>query len=413
MNKEIKKLILAYSGGLDTSIMIHWLQQNYPHAKIICATVDLGQPEDLESIKNKALQHKADEAYIIDAKDEFIKDYLFKLLKSGALYENQYILGTISRPLIAKKLVDLAKKINADAIVHGATGKGNDQVRFEYSITALAPEIKVIAPWRSWKITSRQDAIDYAKKHNIQVPTTQKSPYSRDHNAWYISHEGGEIENPANPQPGNVLLITKKLDDTPNTPEIISIDFEKGEPIKLNGNALSGVNLLKELNKIAGNHGIGVSDLIESRLIGMKIRGIYESPAAKVLYYAHHTLETMCLDFNMLKLKQANQQEYANIVYQGRWFSQSRKSLDALFNISQEYLTGSISLQLFKGNIIFNGASSPYSLHNQDFATFEKENVYNQADATGFIKLFSLSAKIFSLVHPKETYELGNTYENK
>lgn len=397
--KNIKKIVLAYSGGLDTSVMITWLKQNYPSAEIIAVTVDVGQPEDLLKIKNKALLSGANKAYIIDATDEFITKYLWNLVKSGGLYEDQYILGTISRPLIAKKLIEIAKQEGADAIAHGATGKGNDQVRFEYTIKALAPELKIIAPWRSWEIKSRQDAINYAKLHNIEVSASPKSPYSRDHNIWYISHEGGDIEDPTKEQPKDVLLITTPLEKTIDAEEMISIEFDQGIPVGLNGVKKKPVLLLKELNELGGKHAIGVCDIIESRLVGMKIRGIYESPAATLIYKASHTLEMLVLDRNMLRLKQALKAEYANIVYEGRWFSQSRKALDAFFNVTQKHVTGSVKFKLYKGNIIFAGVTSPYSLHNHELATFEQDNIYNQSDAEGFINLFSLSANVYGKVH--------------
>lgn len=395
----MKKIVLAYSGGLDTSIMITWLQQNYPNAEIITVTVNVGQQEDLQKIQNKALVSGASKAYIIDAIDEFITKYLWNLVRSGGLYEDQYILGTISRPLIAKKLIEIAKQEGADAIAHGATGKGNDQVRFEYTIKALAPELQIIAPWRSWEIKSRQDAINYAKKHNIEVSASPKSPYSRDHNIWYISHEGGEIEDPSSERPNDVLLLTKPLEQATDATETISIEFEQGIPVGFNGIKKEPELLLQELNELGAKHGIGVCDIIESRLVGMKIRGIYESPAAALVYKASHVLEMLCLDRNMLRLKQSLKAEYANIVYEGRWFSQSRQALDAFFNVTQKYVTGSVKFKLYKGNIVFAGVTSPYSLHNQELATFEQDNIYNQSDAEGFIKLFSLSASVYGKIH--------------
>jgi argininosuccinate synthase len=399
MNESIKKIALAYSGGLDTSIMIAWLKENYPKAEIVAVTVDLGQAENLDAIKAKAIKSGASKAYVINVQEEFITGYLWQLVKSGALYEDQYILGTISRPLIAQKLAEIAIKEQVDAVAHGATGKGNDQVRFEYTIKALAPHLKIIAPWRSWEIKSRQDAINYAKKHNIDIPVTPKSPYSRDHNIWYISHEGGGLEDPSSGQPDDLLLMTNVLEKTSDSPEAISIDFKQGIPIGLNGNLMSSVELLNELNKKAGAHGIGVSDIVENRLVGMKIRGVYEAPAAAVLYKAHHALETLCLDRYMLHLKQSLRQAYANIVYEGRWFSQSKEALNAFIEVSQKHITGTVKLKLFKGNIIADGMTSPFSLHDSKLATFEEDNVYNQADAEGFINLFSLSAKVYGMVH--------------
>ncbi|WP_133135045.1 argininosuccinate synthase [Legionella rowbothamii] len=399
MAESIQKIVLAYSGGLDTSVMIPWLKEHYQQAEIIAVICDLGQSEDLPAIKEKAIRSGASKAYLIDVQEEFVDDYLWRLVKAGALYENQYILGTISRPLIAQKLVEIAKEEQAEAVAHGATGKGNDQVRFEYTVKALAPELKIIAPWRVWSIKSRQEAIEYAKLHGIEVPVTPKSPYSRDHNAWYISHEGGILEDPAQPKPDDLLLMTAPLEHTPATPELISIDFNQGVPVALNSKAMSPVTLLAELNKVAGKHGIGVADLVENRLVGMKIRGVYEAPAAAVLYKAHLMLESLCLDRATLHLKQSLQQTYANMVYEGRWFSQAKKALDALIDVTQQHVTGTVNLQLFKGNMIPYGMQSSFSLHDPALATFEEDCVYNQYDAEGFINLFSLSAKIYGMVH--------------
>lgn len=398
MKQVIKKIALAYSGGLDTSVMIPWLKENY-QAEIIAVIVDLGQAEDLEAIKQKAITSGASNAYILNVQQEFIQNYLWQLVKSGALYEDQYILGTISRPLIAKKLVEVARTEKADAIAHGATGKGNDQVRFEYTIKALAPHLKIIAPWRLWEIKSRQDAIIYAKNHGIPVSVTPKSPYSRDHNIWYISHEGGVLEDPSQEKPDDFLLMTTKLKSTPDVPELLSIDFNSGIPVGLNGINLDPISLLEELNKKAGSHGIGVADIVENRLVGMKIRGVYEAPAAAVLYKTHQALESLCLDKATLHLKQSLKQTYANIVYEGRWFSEAKRALDALIEVTQRHITGTVKIKLFKGNIIFCGMTSPFSLHNPELATFEEDTVYNQKDAEGFINLFSLSAKVYGMVH--------------
>lgn len=395
----IKKIILAYSGGLDTSVMIPWLKENYPGVDIVAVICDVGQQEDLNAIKEKALKSGASNVHLLDVRNEFVTQYLWPLLKSGALYEDQYILGTISRPLIAEKLVMLAQAEEADAIAHGATGKGNDQVRFEYTIKTLAPELKIIAPWRVWEITSRQDAIQYAQKHGIPVPVTPKSPYSRDHNLWYISHEGGVLEDPAQAQPDDLLLITKPIEQTPDVPQSIQIEFKQGIPYALNGETLTSIDLLRSLNHIAGTHGIGVADIVESRLVGMKIRGVYEAPAATVLYKAHHALETLCLDRHTLQLKQSFKQNYATMVYEGRWFSQAKVAMDALIDVTQQHVTGIVHLQLFKGNVLFKGMTSPYSLHQMKLATFEEDDDYNQKDAEGFINLFSLSAKVYGQVH--------------
>ncbi len=392
-------IVLAYSGGLDTSIMIPWLQKNYKNSSIIAVTVDVGQQENLDAIREKALKSGATKAYVIDAKKEFIENYLHPLIRSGALYENQYILGTISRPLIASKLIEVALKEGGTHIAHGATGKGNDQIRFEFTLHVLAPDIKIIAPWRQWQIKSRQQAIEYAKDHGIDIPVTPKSPYSRDHNIWYISHEGGVLEETKEAMPDDLLSITNQLEHTPDTSEIITLGFKKGIPITLNDVEENQTIILSKLNEIAGRHGIGVADIVETRLVGMKIRGVYESPAAAVIYKAHHILETLCLDKEMLALKQSMQTKYSHIVYDGQWFTQAREALDAFFAVTQQNITGAVKLKLYKGNILFYGAESPFSLYKHEFATFEEDEVYTQADAEGFINLFSLSAKIFSLVH--------------
>lgn len=403
MTESIKKIALAYSGGLDTSVMIPWLKENHQQAEIIAVICDLGQNEDLTAIKEKAIKSGAAKAYVVNVQEEFVSHYLWQLVKAGALYENQYILGTISRPLIAQKLVEIALQEKADAVAHGATGKGNDQVRFEYTVKALAPQLKIIAPWRTWEIKSRQQAIDYAKAHGIEVPVTPKSPYSRDHNIWYISHEGGVLEDPSQEKPDDLLLMTNSIEQTPDKPELVSIHFEKGVPVALNNQALNPIELLTELNKIAGKHGIGVADIVENRLVGMKIRGVYEAPAAAVLYNAHQMLESLCLDRATLHLKQSLQASYANLVYEGRWFSQNKDALDALIEVTQRHITGTVKLKLFKGNMIACGMESPYSLHNPALATFEEDSVYNQQDAEGFINLFSLSAKVYGMVHKEKS----------
>lgn len=406
MNDSITKIVLAYSGGLDTSVMIPWLKERYSNVEIVAVIVDVGQEEDLEVIHTKALNSGATKAYIVNAKEEFISHYLWPLLQSGALYEEQYILGTISRSIIAAKLIDIALKEKAHYIAHGATGKGNDQVRFEHAIKALAPHLKIIAPWREWEIKSRGDAIDYAKKHGVAVSVTPKSPYSRDRNIWYISHEGGVLEDIIASVPSDLLLMTTPLDQTPDNSDVAIIEFDKGVPIALNNENLSSIALLSKLNHLAGKHGIGVSDIIESRLVGMKIRGVYEAPAAAVLHKAHKTLENLCLDRDMLDLKQSLKQKYANIIYNGQWFTQSREALGAFFTETQKNVTGSVELRLYKGNIVIQWMKSPYSLYHPGFATFEDDNVYTQSDAEGFINLFSLSSQIYGMVHrPGSDYD--------
>ena len=396
------KMVLAYSGGLDTSVMIPWIKENYKGAYVITVTVDVGQKENLGAIKQKAINSGASEAYVIDARREFVIDYLTPLIKSGAIYEDQYVLGTISRPIIAKKLVDVALKNQAEIIVHGATGKGNDQVRFEYTINAMAPHLRVISPWRHWEIKSRKQAIDYAHAHGVEVPNTPDSPYSRDQNLWYLSHEGGVLEDINRPFPDDILMTTKSLQDAQEDYEDIKIGFEKGVVVSVNEKTCDPVDILYSLSEIGGRHGIGVADIIESRLIGMKIRGVYESPAASIIYKAHHMLETACLDRELLDIKISLRSRYANIVYDGKWFSQSREALDAFFDLTQKNVTGNVKLRLYKGNISFMGIESCNTLYKHEFATFDEDDVYTQSDAEGFIKIFSLPAKIYGLVHKKE-----------
>lgn len=399
MKKKIKKIVLAYSGGLDTSIMIHWLKEQYLQAEIIAVICDLGQNEALSAIKEKAIKSGASKAYLLNVQHEFVTQYLWKLVKAGALYEEQYSLGTISRPLIAQKLTEIAILEQADAVAHGATGKGNDQVRFEYTVKALAPQLHIIAPWRMWDIRSRQDAILYAKKHQIEISVTPKAPYSRDANLWYVSHEGGVLEDPAHSKPDDLLLITNTLQQSPDHSDTISIDFQQGIAVALNGLSMDPVALLSTLNEKAGVHGIGVVDVVENRLVGMKIRGVYETPGGTLLHKAHQFLESLCLDRYTMHLKQSLKQNYANIVYEGRWFSQAKEALDALIDVTQQHVTGTVKLQLYKGNIIFCGMTSPFSLHHAGLATFEADTVYNQKDAEGFINLFSLSAKVYGQIH--------------
>lgn len=390
-----KKIVLAYSGGLDTSIMIPWLKENYD-AQIIAVICDLGQQEDLQAIQCKALKSGATKAYILNVQDQFVTQYLFPLLKSSALYEDQYLLGTISRSLIAQKLVEVALSENADTVSHGATGKGNDQVRLEYAVKALAPELKIIAPWREWNIRSRNEAILYAKQHNIDVPVTPQSPYSRDRNIWYVSHEGGVLENPSCGYPDDLLLMTSQLEKTPNQPEIIHIDFEAGVPVGLDGKVLPAIEILQQLNEKAGLHGIGVIDIVENRLIGMKVRGVYEFPGGTVLHKAHKMLESLCLDRATLHLKQSLQQSFANIVYEGRWFSKSKQALDAFINETQKTVTGRVKLKLFKGHCIFAGMTSSNSLYHHGLATFEEDEIFDQKDAQGFINIYSLPAMMYA-----------------
>lgn len=397
-------IALAYSGGLDTSVMIPWLKEHYD-AHIVAVIMDVGQEEDLIAIQQKALKSGAVEALIIDCQEIFIQQYILPLIKSGSLYEEQYLMGTISRPLIAQKLVEVALEKGITHVAHGATGKGNDQVRFEYTINALAPHLQIIAPWRLWEITSRQEAIHYAKAHNIEVPVTPKSPYSRDRNLWYISHEGGVLENITQPYPQDILLMTTPIAKTPDEADEITVHFEKGVPVALNNQPLPLLGLLKTLNQLGGKHGIGVVDLVENRLVGMKSRGVYETPGGTILYKAHQKLETLCLDRATMHLKQSLKAVYANIVYEGRWFSPAKKALDAFIQETQKTVTGEVKLKLFKGNCYVQGAGSPFSLYSSQLATFEEDTVYSQKDAQGFINLFSLPAKVHAQVHQGVFYE--------
>ncbi|MDP9751643.1 argininosuccinate synthase [Thermoanaerobacter pentosaceus] len=393
-----EKVVLAYSGGLDTSVIIPWLKENY-ECEIIAACIDVGQGEELKYIKDKALASGASKVYIEDVKEEFVKDYIFPTLKAGAVYEGKYLLGTsMARPLIAKKLVEIAHKEGAKAIAHGATGKGNDQVRFEVSIHALDPSIKIIAPWRIWDLKSREDEIDYAKKKGIPIPVTKEKIYSVDNNLWHISHEGGDLEDPWNEPKSDLYDIITPPDKAPDKPEYVVIEFEKGIPVKVNGKALEPVKLIEELNVIAGRNGVGIADIVENRLVGMKSRGVYETPAGTLLHAAHKELEYLVLDKETMRFKDLVSQKYADLVYNGLWFSPLKAALDAFVEETQKNVTGVVRLKLYKGNVINAGAKSPYSLYNEEFVTFGKDEVYNQKDAEGFINLFGLSLKIKALM---------------
>ena len=392
------KIVLAYSGGLDTSIIIAWLKEKYD-AEIITYTADLGQDEDLSGVREKALKTGASEAIVEDITKEFVDDYVFLLLKSGAKYENTYLNGTISRPLIAKKLVEVAKKYNADAICHGATGKGNDQVRFEASIFALAPDIKIIAPWREWEFTSREELMDFAKSHGIEVEATKKSPYSIDRNILYVSHEGGVLEDCKNEFPKEVLKMTQHPEDAVDESENIKLSFEKGIPVALNDKKMNSVEIMKELNKIGHKHGIGLIDIVEDRMVGMKSRGTYEFPAGEIIYQAHQKLETITLTKDALIYKQKMAVDYANLVYSAGWCTQLKDCMDAFINKTQERVSGDVVLKLYKGNVFSVSLSSPYSLYNPDLAGFKMGSEYNQKDAEGFIKIFSLPMKINGIVN--------------
>jgi argininosuccinate synthase len=390
----VKKVVLAYSGGLDTSVMIPWLKENY-NCEVIAFAADLGQEEELKGLKDKALKTGASKIYIEDLKQEFTRDFLFPMLKSGAVYEGQYLLGTsVARPLIAKKQVEIAKKEKADALAHGATGKGNDQVRFELTYKALAPDLKIIAPWREWDLTGRMEEIEYAKERKIPVPVTKEKPYSSDRNLWHISYEGGVLEDPWFEPKEDMFVLTVSPEKAPQKPAYLEIGFEKGIPVKLNGNRYPGYKLIQKLNEIGGKHGIGRVDMVENRLVGIKSRGVYETPGGTILYKAHQALESITLDRDSLHYKQLVAQRYAELIYYGQWFTPLKESLDAFIEKTQEPVSGVVRLKLYKGNCTVVGRKSPNSLYRPELATFEKEAVYNQKDAEGFINLFGLPIKV-------------------
>ncbi|OHW63200.1 argininosuccinate synthase [Andreesenia angusta] len=400
MSKE--KVVLAYSGGLDTSIVIPWLKENY-NMEIIAACVNVGQDDDMEEVRKKAIASGASKIYIEDVKEEFVKDYVFKAVKANAVYEDKYLMGTaVARPLIAKKLVEVAHKEGAKYICHGCTGKGNDQVRFEAGIAAIDPSIQIIAPWRIWDISSREDAIDYANEKGIPVPVTKEKIYSRDMNLMHISHEGGHLEDPKNEHRAEELyLMTKTLEAAKDEPTYIELEFEKGEPTKLNGVEMSPAELLSELNKIGGENGVGVVDILENRLVGMKSRGVYESPGATILMEAHKDLEKLTIDRATYHFKQTVAIRYAELVYDGLWFTQLKEALDAFVNSTQETVTGWVKLKLYKGNVVIAGMDSPYALYDEEISSFGASELYNHEDADGFIKLFTLPLKIRGMAKNK------------
>ncbi len=397
-----KKVVLAYSGGLDTSIILTYLKKEVGY-DVIAVCVDVGQDENFAALEKKAIQTGASKVYIVDCKQEFVNDFIFMGLKAGAIYEDDYLLGTAyARPIIAKALVEIAIAENADAIAHGATGKGNDQVRFETSIKALLPQIKIIAPWREWNFNSRESLLNYAADNNIPLPINSKQEaYSRDENLWHISHEGLDLEDPANAHSSNIYKKTVEISKTPDYADEITISFEQGVPTKINHKTMTGVDIIKYLNKIGGKHGIGVADIVESRLVGMKSRGVYETPGGTILYQAHKSLEKLTLDGDTLHYKQIIALKYAEICYNGKWYTALREALDAFINETQKWVTGDITLKLFKGNVTTIKSESTYSLYDQEIVTFEADDVYNQADATGFINLYALSTKVAAIKHHK------------
>ena len=398
--KKFNKVVLAYSGGLDTSVIIPWLKENYG-CEVIAVCADIGQGDELNAVHDKALASGASKVYIEDLTKEFLEEYVWPTLKAGAVYEGKYLLGTsFARPVIAKKLVEIAKKEGADAIAHGATGKGNDQVRFELTVKALAPNIDIIAPWREWELGARTEEIEYAKKHNIPVATDNKT-YSMDRNIWHLSHEGSDLEDPSNEPHNSMFLISKAPEDAPDKPEYVEIAFEKGVPVSVNGEKLGAVELLTKLNEIGARNGVGIVDICENRLVGMKSRGVYENPGGSILYYAHRELEYLCLDRATFHFKHQVAIKYGELVYDGMWFCQLREALAAFVDSTQQTVTGTVKLKLYKGNIISAGSKSDYSLYSKEYVTFERDNVYNQADATGFINLFGLPLKVRALMQEK------------
>lgn len=398
---KVKKVVLAYSGGLDTSIIIPWLKENYEGCEVIAVAADVGQGKELSGLEEKALKTGASKLYIEDLKDEFVEEFIFPTLKAGAVYEGKYLLGTsFARPVIAKRIVEIAKAEGADAIAHGCTGKGNDQVRFELTIKAFAPEMKIIAPWRTWELKSRDDEIDYAIERNIPIPITRETNYSKDMNIWHLSHEGLDLESPANePNYDKILELGVTPEKAPDVATYVTLGFEKGIPVSLNGEKLSGVKLIEKLNVIGGANGIGIIDLVENRLVGMKSRGVYETPGGAILYFAHETLETLCLDRDTMHFKQTAAIRFAELVYYGQWFTPLRESLSAFVDKTQENVTGEVKLKLYKGNISNAGVTSKYSLYNEEIATFGADEIYNQQDSEGFVNLFGLPIKVKALVN--------------
>jgi len=395
-----EKVVLAYSGGLDTSVILPWLKETYGY-KVIAFAADLGQGSELAGIKKKALGSGACKCVVKDLRKEFVEDYLWPMLKAGAVYENDYLLGTsIARPLIAKHQVLIAHDEHATAVAHGATGKGNDQVRFELTFMALDPCLKIIAPWKDPKftLTSREAAVDYAKKHNIPIKQSKKDIYSRDRNLWHISHEGADLEDPANEPADDLFVMTRPVAKTPDKPRYVQIAFKEGIPIKLNGKTLSGAGLIEQLNRIGGTHGVGQADLVENRLVGIKSRGVYETPGGTILVTAHRALESLVLDRETIHFKQHLALKYAELVYYGQWFCQLRQALDAFIDVTQRRVTGTVRMKLFKGRCTPAGIRSPHSLYRTDLASFKMGAEYDPTDASGFIRLFGLPMKVAAAV---------------
>ena len=407
MKKEnIKKVVLAYSGGLDTSIIIPWLKENYNNCEVIAVSGNVGQASELEGLEEKAIKTGASKIYIEDLTDEFVNEYIIPTVKAGAKYE-EYLLGTsFARPIIAKRIVEIAKAEGADAICHGCTGKGNDQVRFELAIKAFAPDMPIIAPWREWSIKSREEEIEYAEKHNIPLKISRETNYSKDKNLWHLSHEGLDLEDPGNEptyEKEGFLEMGVSPITAPDVPTYITLDFEKGVPVALNDEKMSAKNIILKLNEVGGKNGIGLLDIVENRLVGMKCRGVYETPGGTILYKALSVLETICLDKYLAHKKQELSITFADLVYNGQWYTPLREALSAFVDKAMENVTGKVRLKLYKGNMINAGVWSPYSLYDPEIATFDEDNVYNQADATGFINLFGLPIKVQAQVKEKNS----------
>jgi len=390
-------IVLAYSGGLDTSIIVPWLKENYD-ASIVCVAGDIGQGDELEGVREKAIASGADECYVEDLRHEFVSEFIWPTLRAGAVYGRKYLLGTsMGRPLLAKRQVEVARRIGADALAHGCTGKGNDQVRFELTYAAFAPDLAVIAPWREWDIRSREDALAYAKKHNVPVTASREKIYSRDRNIWHISHEGGILEDPGQPPPSDLFMLTTAPELSPDESENVTIGFSEGTPVAIDGTFLDPVAILTALNDIGGRHGVGRIDLVEDRLVGMKSRGVYETPGGTLLYVAHSELEQLILDRRTLSAKDSIAPRYADLVYEGRWWTTEREAYDAFVNITQERVTGGVTLRLYKGTVTVVSRASEYALYDERFVTFGEDDVYKQSDAGGFIRLYSLPSRVRAL----------------
>ncbi|MBE6599484.1 MAG: argininosuccinate synthase [Ruminococcaceae bacterium] len=403
MKKEIKKIVLAYSGGLDTSIIIPWLKENYPGCEVIAVSGNVGQADELEGLEEKALKTGASKLYVEDLREEFITDYIYPTMKAGAKYENTYLLGTsFARPIIAKRIVEIAKAEGADAICHGCTGKGNDQIRFELTIKAFAPELEIIAPWRIWDIKSRDEEIDYAEAHNIPLKFTRETSYSKDKNLWHLSHEGLDLEDPANePMYDKILEMGVTPEAAPDKATYLTLHFEKGIPTAIDGVDMDPVSLIGKLNELGGANGIGIIDIVENRLVGMKSRGVYETPGGTILYAAHEMLENLTLDRETMHLKQMLAGKFADFVYFGQWFTPAREALSAFVDKTQETVCGDVKVKLYKGNVTPASVTSPYSLYDEEIATFAEDDVYDQKDADGFINLFGLPIKVKAMLDAK------------